>query len=379
MSIAPARVAIVANGFADGPAQALRDFLVDRGANVITIFHPLVAEAGNRHEITVYKKDNIERRNISFPVPPPLSFALDPFVPLHLPKVDVWFGFNSLACARGLVARRFNRAGTVVYWCVDFVPNRFGKGPLTHVYDALDAMCCRRADARVELSRAAVEGRNARHSLASSKGAPVTIVPMGAWVERVPNVTEDGWRRRHVVFLGHLVRRNGVRLLLDALAALQTRNAGVTATVIGGGPLEQELRDASRHLGLEGSVTFLGFVRDHREVEHLLADGSVAVAPYERTADSFTNYADPGKLKAYLAAGLPILLTDVPPNAAELAAEAGAQIVPFDIASFASAIENTLDDHATWRTRRALALQHARAYDWAEVLADALASIDSGR
>ena len=49
--------------------------------------------------------------------------------------------------------------------------------------------------------------------------------------------------------------------------------------------------------------------------------------------------ADPGKLKVYLAAGLPILLTDVPPNAQELAAIGGAEIVPADAGAFADAIE----------------------------------------
>ena len=107
MTVGATRFAIVSNGFADGPAQALRDFLIDRGASVITVFHPLVPEAGNTHEITVYKNDNmVERRAIRTPIRPPFSFALDPFVPLRLPKVDVWFGFNCLACARGLVARR---------------------------------------------------------------------------------------------------------------------------------------------------------------------------------------------------------------------------------------------------------------------------------
>src|SRR5207237_4712206 len=43
--------AIVSNGFADGPAQALRDYLVARGAHVVTVFHPLTPEQGTRHHI----------------------------------------------------------------------------------------------------------------------------------------------------------------------------------------------------------------------------------------------------------------------------------------------------------------------------------------
>ena len=191
---------------------------------------------------------------------------------------------------------------------------------------------------------------------------------MGAWVGRVPKVPEDGWRSRRVAFLGHLVQRQGVSLLLDALALLRERGVAVSAMVIGGGPLEQELRETSRALGLADTVTFHGFVEDHRDVESLLAQASLAVAPYEPTLDSFTRYADPGKLKAYLAAGLPILLTDVPPNARELAENAGAEIVPFDAAALARAIEDGLANRSQWQSRREAALAYARGFDWSTVL-----------
>jgi hypothetical protein len=124
-------VAIVSNGFADGPAQALRDYLVARDVCVLTIFHPLTPEQGTRHRITVYDDGaQVKERSVRLPLKPPASFALDPFVPLLPPHVDAWFGFNPLACARGLVARGQRRARQVVLWSVDFVPDRFGSGTL---------------------------------------------------------------------------------------------------------------------------------------------------------------------------------------------------------------------------------------------------------
>ena len=168
MTVTRARsFAIVANGFADGPAQALRDYLRARGAHVFVVSHPLAPEDGTRHVVTTYAGEElVARRTVGSPLRPPSSFVLDPFVPLRFPPVDVWFGFNPLACARGLVARRMRRASTAVLWSVDFVPDRFGRGTAqTRLYDRLDELCCRRADARVELSEAAREGRNLRHGL----------------------------------------------------------------------------------------------------------------------------------------------------------------------------------------------------------------------
>jgi glycosyltransferase involved in cell wall biosynthesis len=365
--------AIASNGFADGPAQALRDYLVARNARVVTIFHPLTREQGRRHLITTYaNREVVGERSVSLPLKAPLSYVVDPFVPLLPPKVDVWFGFNPLAGARGLVARGHGRAGRVILWSVDFVPNRFGPGTLpTRIYDRVDALCCRRADARVELSDAARDARNRRHRL-PPEAARAHVVPMGAWIDRVRPTPPDGIRRRRVVFLGHLVARQGVRRLLDALAD----HDDIRADVIGTGPLEAELREHARSLGLERRVTFHGYVGDHREVERLLSRSSLAVAPYEQTDDSFTRFADPGKLKAYLAAGLPIVLTEVPPNARELAREGGAEIVADNPAALAEAISRALGDPDEWQARRDAALAYARRFDWNVLLGDLLRKLD---
>ncbi len=189
---------------------------------------------------------------------------------------------------------------------------------------------------------------------------------MGAWLDRVPTVAEDGHARRRVVFLGHLVERQGVATLVDAVAQLDD----VALDIVGTGPEENALRTRAAPLG--DRVRFHGFVPDHRDVERLLADASLAAAPYLPDPASFTRHADPGKLKAYLAAGLPIVLTDVPPNARELAAEAGAELVPSEPDALAAAIARAHDDPAAWRARRDAALAYVRRFDWDVLFADAL-------
>jgi glycosyltransferase involved in cell wall biosynthesis len=361
--------AIAANGFAEGPAQALRDYFVAHGSELVTIIHPLTAEQGTRHVITRYAGGQVvDERRVDLRVRPPRSYALDPFVPLLPPRVDTWFGFNPLAGARGLTARALGQARSVVLWSVDFVPDRFGASTLaTRVYDRIDRLCCERADARVELSEAARDARNRRHDL-SNRAAPTHIVPMGAWLGRTPTTSTDGYERRRVVFLGHLVARQGVGLLLDALALLDD----VDADVIGSGPLEDDLKQRAIELGLGGRVRFHGFVADHREVERVLADGAIAVAPYRPDDTSFTQYADPGKLKAYLAAGLPVVLTPVPPNAETLAREAGAELVASDAGALARAISSGLADAGRWQERRGAALSYIRRFDWEVLLSDLL-------
>ena len=360
---------LVWNGVRDSPpAGPVRDFLLAHHARrVTTVVHPLEPEDGTAHTITSWERgERIGERVLRLPSRPPFTYAVDPFVPLRPATVDCWIGFNNLAAARGLVHRRLRRAARVLYWAVDFVPERFGASLLTRIYDAIDAYCSRTVDLRVELSQAALEGRNHRHRLAG-RAAPAAVAPIGAWTDRVPVTPDDGWRARRVLYLGHLVPRQGVTRLVEALALLRKRDIEFTAEIAGHGPLEQELRSRVGALGLEDRVLFRGFLSGP-DLEQFLASGSVGVAPYDTGVKSFTRYADPSKLRAYAAAGLPIVLTDVPPNAHELAAEAGAEVVPYDAEALAAAVERALSSNSGWSARRAAALAYARRYDWNVIL-----------
>jgi glycosyltransferase involved in cell wall biosynthesis len=350
----------------------LRDYLVAGKAPRVTfVAHPLEHRQESRHVVTTYERGvKTSETLIRALNRPPYTYPLDLVLPFRLPACDVWFGFNNLACLRGLIRRRAGRAGKVFYWAVDFVPGRFGPGPATRVYDRVDRFACRHADGRIELSTAALEGRAGYLGLREDETAPTTVAPMGAWLDRVPTVSDDAWRRRKVVFLGHLVERQGVGGLLEALAIL---GPGVTADIIGGGPLESTLREHARRLGVD--VVFHGFVDDYRDVEAILAGGSVAVAPYVVRDDNFTRYADPGKLKAYLAAGLPIVLTGVPPNAAEIARDGGGTIVGGSPAALADGIQAVLSDGDAWAAASRAARTYVGQFDWNVILSRTLAPL----
>lgn len=367
---------VASNGFGDGPARPLREHLLHGGAElVVEISHPLVPEGPTGHRIIEHRADGTSTaRSINPRLHPPISFALDPLIPLRVPPTSGWFGFNCLATARGLVERRLGRTGRVVHWNVDFVPERFGPGRLSRVYERIDAQCWRRADAHVDLSNAALEARTAAYGMEPGEAAPSFVVPMGSWLGRTPTVSDDAASSGRIVFLGHLVPRMGVVTLLDAVQLLRTAGLDVTLEVIGGGPLLDEVRTRADAIG-SGVVTVHGFVEDHRDVEAILARGTVAAAPYAEDPASFTRWADPGKLKAYLGAGLPVVMTSTPPNAAELEASGAALVVSDSAESVADGLRAVLTDSDLWRRMHHAAMAEAQRYDWPVVLDRALEQV----
>lgn len=84
-----------------------------------------------------------------------------------------------------------------------------------------------------------------------------------------------------VVFVGQLVRRKGLDLLLEALSDRQSDQralSGCKLTVIGSGPEEASLRRLADRLGLHDRVSFLGDV-DHTRIGALVAGHRMLVLP----------------------------------------------------------------------------------------------------
>jgi glycosyltransferase involved in cell wall biosynthesis len=371
--VADSSFLIVANGTPDSPpASGVREFLSTHARELTTVFHPLNPDDPPLHRVARWQRGTqVFDRTLRRPSRPPFTYVLDAVAPLLRPPVDGWLAFSNLSAVHGIARRRVGLAGKVAYWAVDFVPDRFGSGSaLSRVYDSVDRLACRRADLRVELTAAARDARAERLDLGAD-AAPTHVAPVGIWLDRIERVPDDGWTKRKVVFIGHLVPRQGVAMLIEALALLPD----VTLDIAGRGPEDRALRDLVERRGLQERVSFLGFLSDHRDVEQLVSTASVAAAPYATDVDSFTKYADPSKLRTYTGAGLPIVTTAVPPNARELERHAGATVVPYEAEPIANAIEEMLSSPQEWQRRRAAALSYANGFDWGRIVPEALARL----
>ena len=89
---------------------------------------------------------------------------------------------------------------------------------------------------------------------------------------------------------------------------------------IGGGGLRKCSKIAHIELGIADRVSFTGFVSSDEEVYRILSGCGLALATYPPDDATYKRYCDPGKVKIYLACGLPVLITNVPAVACEIAA-----------------------------------------------------------
>lgn len=93
-------------------------------------------------------------------------------------------------------------------------------------------------------------------------GAEPAIIPFGATVEpraELPALRTDPDAPFELLFVGRLVERKGVHLLLEALATIPPERR-VVLRVVGDGPERPRLQEQAERLGLGPRVVFHGFV-----------------------------------------------------------------------------------------------------------------------
>jgi glycosyltransferase involved in cell wall biosynthesis len=225
---------------------------------------------------------------------------------------------------------------------------------------ALEAGVFQEADLLLPLTRACAEILEERYGAPSDR---VVVVPDATTPPVGPLPPRDA-SNRTVVYAGQLYRWKGVDTLLEAMAELTEARL----IVLGGRgrPDDPDLlarRERARDLGIADRVDFRGFV-PHAEVRAAIAGASVAVLPLPDNlmARFFTS---PLKLFDYMAAGAPIVASDLPTVREVLGDGDNALLVPpEDPAALAAAIRRLLVNPGLADRLRRTAFEQVRSYTW---------------
>jgi glycosyltransferase involved in cell wall biosynthesis len=192
----------------------------------------------------------------------------------------------------------------------------------------------------------------------------VSVVPDGARVDadRIDAMPISGDSRPVVAYAGHLYAWKGVDVFLDALSRLPD----VRGLIVGGHDREPDLgrlRERTAQLGMSDRVTFAGLVPPSAVAGHLRG-ARVLVLPNPPSAIS-TRFTSPLKLFEYMAAGRPIVASDLPAIREVLRDEENALLVtPGNPAALAAGVRRLLDDDTLSERLSRTAAADVRAYTW---------------
>lgn len=321
-------IVVVAHKFLTQPDDDLVLFLnKQKRANVLHIYHSF-SDSPDRKSCAVWYKNGKKFRTFNT-----ADYKNFPEILIYLKEIGFTFwiilrtrrtwaayvGMDGLCVLFGNLLRLFGVVRKTIYWAIDFVPQkRFSSGIKNHIYHRINITGYKRADEMWDLSPRMAEAREKFLGIQRSEYRLHRVVPYGVWLDRIKRYSYEECERNTLVFMGHLIEKQGAQMVIQAIPEIVKKVPDFKFKIIGDGNYKEQLIALAERLGVLKYCDFRGKIDDILELEKEVAKSAVAIAPYIKSLDTWTYYADPGKVKTYLACGVPLLLTDIPWNAREI-------------------------------------------------------------
>ena len=150
-------------------------------------------------------------------------------------------------------------------------------------------------------------------------------------------------RPPRILSVGRAVEKKGFTHLIEACRILRERGVAFTCQIVGGGPLEAELRTQIENASLSDVVTQLG-PRSQSEVRRLLSETEVFALACVPDAEGGSDTLPTVVLEA-MAAGVPVVSTTIAGVPEMITHERdGLLVVPKDAPALATALQRMLSD-----------------------------------
>lgn len=354
-----------------GTPQALRDYLLQKKVKkLLYISHPLFFDNDASYIETIVRGKVVEKKLTEKRLHPSfLNYLYHMYLTIKWivgqpDFIELYIGVDPLNAFAGIILRKMKKVRRVIYYTIDYVPKRFTNPLLDRIYFWLDAFCLKNADETWNVSPKIAEARELFKGLYRKTYTNQKVVPIGIWFSRVKRLPFNKIHQHKLFFIGHLMESAGVQLVLESIPLILKKIPDFHFLVVGGGEYEEPLKRQAKKLGIEEYVEFTGWIKNRDTLDKIMSDSALAIAPYNSEKSTTTHFSDPTKLKDYLSAGLPIILTDVPHNAHDLSNNKCAIVVEYDKKQIADAVCKLMTDSNVLKKYRENAIRYIKNYDW---------------
>lgn len=270
---------------------------------------------------------------------------------------DVVIAQGPWAGVVGAELKILGRVGTFVYEDLDFFPGDAHAVGQRVLVATVERSCIRIADGVICVGHRLATLRRAQ-------GAKAIAVVRNGVDNALFGVAHDPHDEPTLVYSGSLAAWSGLDLVIRGMKWATKLMPGIRLCIAGYGERQKSLMDLTRELGLEKCVQFMGRV-PYGELPKLLGRSDVGLSMF--APGELTRFASPLKVVEYMAAGLPVAVTE-DTEAADFVAESGAGlVVPYDAEKFAFSVTSLLLDHDSYTRCSRSARQAAKDLDWSSL------------
>lgn len=290
---------------------------------------------------------------------------------------DVFIGLEGVYALSGILLKRLGKVKTVVYYVSDYAPNRFGATLLNKLYLWLDQFCVRHADFTWDVSPAILQAR-LKAGLDPKIAHKVLHVPNALFPSQIAVLPFSKRIPNSLVYMGILDTDQGADFAIQAMLKVIKKIPDATLHIIGGTKKDVEkLKILVKALTLEKHVIFYGFITDNSEMARLVRRCMIGLAPYRSFPDSFRWYGDAGKIRQYMASGLPVVTTHVPPLGKYITENGAALMRKDTLKDFSEGILTLLSDKKLYKKLADSAQNLGKENTWENTYAQALLKMET--
>lgn len=362
-----------------GPPHELRDYMLTKGVgSLLFIGHPNKTLEGN--DVTssyyeIYENGKKIKRYVSpvWNLPEFAGYIKDSILTLYWSvtlmkrNVDYFIGLGNLNAFAGLVFKAFGLTKRVYYYVIDYIPDRFSNKIVNLLYTWLDHLCARFSDTTWNYGARMIQERNKKWNIRYSNQI---VVPNGIRMRTGIQKQVSAIHEKELIYLGVLHDKQGLQLIFKALPLIKKTVPSIRISIIGKGEYRKTLDKLALSLHIQNQVEFVGYIGDPGKADQRVSLGALGLAMYD-PKDSFVKYAEPGKVKRYLACGVPVIMTDVAPVSKELIRNSCGIVCTYDYKEFARQVVTFLSDRKRQEEYRKNAYRFALGYQWKNIFQDA--------
>ena len=152
-------VVLATHFYTTGPPTHFAEYLQKEAENFIFIGHPFPYTRDRRSFLRIYRKGKLmlEKKFINWTGPDVSFYCKDLlltvwWILIYTPKVDYFFGVDSLNFLAGYILQKVGKVKKTVYYTMDYVTNRFNNKLLNGIYSYLDTFAVTKSDIAWNLS-----------------------------------------------------------------------------------------------------------------------------------------------------------------------------------------------------------------------------------
>lgn len=368
-----------------GPGHDLRKFLLKYSPKTfLFITHPLLYvkdtyKKSSKYELYVNGKLKKEASAFHWHLPEPLLYIKD-FIYTLLWLIEtresfnLFVGLDPLNAIAGIALKKLGYVRKTVYYSIDYFPRRFDNKYMNWIYHQIDKFAVRFSNETWNVGGRMVQARALGNNMTGEVYLKKQfVVPIGVWFNDIKRNPVDKFDKYKLIYAGGFVPYMGIDLVIKALPKVLKKIPYCRLELIGGGEALKDWQQLAQKLKVEKYINFEPWIEDRETFQLRLSKAAIGMAPFNyNILDDKVKNADPGKIKDYTAAGLPVITTKAIYTYRQLEDSKCGIVVDYQVDQLAEAVIKLLTNQKLLLEYRKNALKYSSQFDWNKLFTENL-------